>query len=81
MASLDGVAGEWDDSSTVRHRMRDFGLIIVAPPFKDKVVVNVECGEFNYDALAPLARRLQCPKGMVSMHTIPHLMHQILRYS
>lgn len=81
MASLNGVAAEWDDSATVRHRMRDFGQVILAPPFKDKVLVNVECGAFNYDALAPLVRRLQHPKGVVSMHSVPALMHQILVYS
>ena len=78
MASLEGVVAEWDSSEVIRQRMRDGKHLIVKPPLKADVHINVECGEVNYDALAPLAKRLQDAEGNVGMHTVPAIQHQSL---
>ena len=76
MASLQGVVDEWDASDIVRNRLRDQRLLILPLPHMDKAHVNQECGEHNFDALAPLVKRLQYPEGVVSMHALPHIQHQ-----
>ena len=77
MASLDGVVEEWDDSEVVRQRLRDHHMLIVPAPFKEKVQVNVECGEHNFETLKPLVRRLRDESGSVGMHLVPNLMREI----
>ena len=78
MASLAGVVEEWDNSEVVRERLREHHLLIIAPPLTSCVRINVNHGEHNFEALKPLAKRLQHEDGHIGMHTIPHLMHQSL---
>ena len=78
MTSLEGVVDEWDNSDVVRQRMRDHNRLLLPPPLKAGVSINVQCGEFNFEVLKPLAKRLQDPAGTVSMHTVPALQHQPL---
>ncbi len=78
MASLDGVVDEWDNSPEVRGRLRLYGQLIIALPSHDptKIKVDVATGEYNYEALRPLAKRLQFPVGEVGMHGLPFLEHE-----
>lgn len=79
MALLDGVVAEWDGSEVVRQRMRESQLLLLPLPLMDEVKITVACGEHNFDALAPLVKRLKCPvSGNVDMHSVPHLMNQSL---
>ena len=77
MASLDGVVDEWDNSELVRQRLRDHHRLLVPVPLKEKVQINVECGEHNFEALKPLVRRLRDESGSVGMHLVPELQRQI----
>lgn len=79
MASLDGVVSDWDGSQVIRARMRETQILLQPLPLMDEVKITVACGEHNYDALAPLAKRLRDPDtGNVEMFSVPHIMHQLL---
>lgn len=80
MASLDGVVAEWDASEEVRTRLRLHGQLIIALPSHDpkQIKVDVATGEYNFEALRPLAKRLQFPVGDVGMHGVPFLEHENL---
>ena len=79
MASLDGVAVEWDNDPVVRQRLRENRKLFVAAPLMEKPQAKVDCGEHNYEVLKPLVKRLKGPDGTVGMHTVPHIQHQIFR--
>lgn len=76
MTSLKGVVEEWDSSDCVRTRMRNHHRLILPAADKDEAKADVECGEYNFEALRPLVKRLRDPKGNVSMHTVPDLMRE-----
>lgn len=79
MASLDGVVAEWDGSQAVRSRMRENRYLLQPLPLMDEVKITVACGEHNFDALAPLVKRLKNPhSGKVEMHSVPSIMRQSL---
>ena len=75
MASLLGVADEWDNCKVVRDRVRTCHKLILALPSHDpeNPRVDVATGEHNFDVLAPLAKRLQDPPGCVGMHALPSI--------
>ena len=77
MATLDGVVAEWDNDPVVRERLRENRKLFVPAPFMEKPQAKVECGEYNYEVLKPLAKRLLSPDGTVGMHAVPHIQHQI----
>ena len=81
--SLDGVVKEWDDLEVIRDRLRERHKILLplpSQPDQSKPKVDVATGGFNYEALRPLARRLQFPEGCVGMHTVPDIFRETLSF-
>ena len=80
---LEGVVQEWDGFEAIRDRMRERHKILLplpSQPDQSKCKVDVATGGFNYEALYPLAKRLQFPEGCVGMHSLPAIFRQTLNF-
>ncbi|CAK9075924.1 unnamed protein product [Durusdinium trenchii] len=76
---LQGLMEEWDQSPAVREHMRTKGKLFAPQPDCDEVAVNVGCGEVNYEALAPLAKRLRLADGSVGQVRVPDVVREITK--
>ena len=75
---LQGLMEEGDQSPAVREHMRTKGKLFAPQPDCDEVAVNVGCGEVNYEALAPLAKRLRLADGSVGQVRVPDVVREPL---
>ena len=73
MASIDGLVDEWDSCASLREQLRQKHALFLPLEGDQSVVATVACAEVNFEALKPLAARLQHPPGTVGMFTIPDL--------
>ena len=76
--SLAGVADEWEDMKGLRKSIRANNSLFVPEPLKDTAVPTVACAQYNFDVLAPLAKRLLDEAGNMGMHSVPCLEKQSL---
>ena len=74
MASLDGLVDEWESSKFLRGRMRTHKRLFLPEPGKSEALGTVACAVENYDAIKPLAMRLEFPAGVVGMIARPAIM-------
>ena len=70
---LEGVASEWEGSSEIRARIRNYKPFLSPALLHPKAVANIRCGEQNFDVLAPLAKRLLVGENEVGMHVVPDI--------
>eukprot|EP00435_Cladocopium_sp_Y103_P043434 s967_g12.t1 len=78
MASLAGLAAEWDSCSNVRDVMRKHGCLFLKEAGQAEVRANIACAQINYDVLKPLVERLEESPGVLGMHALPDLKKQNL---
>ena len=78
MASLAGLAAEWDSCSHVRDMMRNHGSLFLKEAGQSEVRANIACAQINYHTLKPLVERLEQSPGVLGMHSLPDLKKQNL---
>ena len=73
------VSREWENDETIRKRLRgNDRRLLFKDPWEDKVKVNVDCAEKNFEVIKPLAKRLKAEDGSVGMHSVPRIEEQPL---
>ena len=68
---LSGVAEEWDSSSEVREHMRVKKSLFSPALRMLEPTCSVPCGERNFEALKPLAKRLLLSDNTVGQVAVP----------
>lgn len=78
MASLKGLADEWDSCTHVRERVRLHNRLFLKEPGKEEVLPTITCAQINYHILRPLVERLEQSPGVLGMHSLPDIKKQNL---
>ena len=80
MAALDDLVDAWDASAPLREQMRTSKRLFLAEIGKSKPVATITCAAVNYEALKPLAERLETEPGVIGMHKVPDLLKKNLTF-
>ena len=80
MAALDDLVDAWDASPSLREQMRNTKRLFLAESGKSKPEATINCAAVNYEALKPLAERLESKPGVIGMFKVPDLLKKNLTF-
>ena len=80
MAALDDLVDAWDASTSLRDQMRNNKRLFLAESGKPKPEATINCAALNYEALKPLAERLESQPGVIGMFKVPDLLKKNLTF-